>query len=68
MKELNEGGRWVAKNINKYQLDPVLDKLFSHTEAELQDALEEYTGNPKLAKELISRAKSSHGSNEYLRG
>lgn len=67
MKTLNEGGRWRVDKINENELDGRLAKLFLLTETELQTALEDYTGDPKKARKLVQRAKSSRGSKEYLR-
>lgn len=57
LKSLNEGGRWIANNINRNDLDPVLVKLSEYSLEDLTNALEEYTGDPKEASNIANHIK-----------
>ena len=50
MSTLNEGGRWVARNINRNELKDTVVKLMEASDAERLTALEEYLGSEEAAK------------------
>lgn len=66
MRELNEGGRWIAKNINRNNLDPILEQLAQYSPEEINEALDQIMESGKKAGKLQWRIKKASGRDNLM--